>query len=70
MKRTLDPDAGPFCVCGHSKSAHEHYRRGSDCSGNSNCSCPHYWGAHPYRDLIHEIRRHLAIHFIMAPTPL
>ena len=31
--------AGPRCSCGHRKSAHEHYRRGTDCSL---CSCPRF----------------------------
>lgn len=29
------------CRCGHAKGAHEHYRRGSDCSG---CSCAAFHG--------------------------
>jgi hypothetical protein len=27
------------CACGHSKTAHQHYRAGTDCSG---CSCGRY----------------------------
>jgi hypothetical protein len=29
------------CSCGHGKDAHEHYRRGSDCSA---CGCTRYHG--------------------------
>ncbi len=29
------------CRCGHPKDAHEHYRRGTDCSG---CSCARFHG--------------------------
>lgn len=31
MARTVSDDSTP-CVCGHTKAAHEHYRRGSDCA--------------------------------------
>jgi hypothetical protein len=27
------------CTCGHPREAHEHYRRGTDCSA---CLCPRY----------------------------
>jgi len=26
------PDGGSVCDCDHGRSAHDHYRRGSDCS--------------------------------------
>jgi hypothetical protein len=29
------------CRCGHDRDAHEHYRRGTDCSG---CSCERFHG--------------------------
>lgn len=29
------------CCCGHEKAAHEHYRRGTDCSG---CDCQRFRG--------------------------
>ena len=29
------------CRCGHAKDAHEHYRRGTDCSG---CRCTRFQG--------------------------
>jgi hypothetical protein len=29
------------CRCGHDSGAHEHYRRGSDCSG---CACERFHG--------------------------
>jgi hypothetical protein len=29
------------CQCGHDKGAHEHYRRGTDCSG---CDCTRFHG--------------------------
>src|SRR4051812_5929400 len=29
------------CRCGHEKDAHEHYRRGTDCSG---CDCTRFRG--------------------------
>jgi len=33
-------DAGPrSCTCGHEESAHEHYRRGTDCAL---CSCARF----------------------------
>ncbi|RFU21316.1 hypothetical protein D0Z06_11060 [Geodermatophilus marinus] len=33
------PGAGPPCTCGHARTAHEHYRRGSDCAL---CTCERY----------------------------
>ena len=30
---------GPRCACGHSKTAHKHYRTGTDCSL---CDCPRF----------------------------
>ena len=30
---------GPLCVCGHGKTAHKHYRKGTDCAL---CDCPGY----------------------------
>ena len=33
--------AGRPCTCGHGRSAHEHYRRGRDCSL---CGCARYTG--------------------------
>jgi hypothetical protein len=33
------PEAGRPCVCGHGRTAHEHYRRGKDCAL---CSCARY----------------------------
>ncbi len=32
-------DTSPACACGHGKTAHEHYRRGSDCAL---CDCRRY----------------------------
>jgi hypothetical protein len=31
MRRSVTEDS-TLCVCGHAREAHEHYRRGSDCS--------------------------------------
>jgi hypothetical protein len=31
--------AGRLCSCGHVKQAHQHYRRGTDCSA---CACLRY----------------------------
>lgn len=30
------------CVCGHTRAAHEHYRRGSDCGACGAQACPKY----------------------------
>ena len=38
------------CTCGHPREAHEHYRRGTDCSA---CLCPRF-------DVVHWWRRGLA----------
>jgi len=35
-------DREPLCRCGHGRSAHRHYRRGSDCAL---CDCPR-WRPH------------------------
>jgi hypothetical protein len=34
-----DAERLPRCRCGHGKSAHSHYRRGTDCSL---CDCPRF----------------------------
>jgi hypothetical protein len=31
--------AGPICACGHLRTAHEHYRRGTDCAL---CTCAQF----------------------------
>jgi hypothetical protein len=36
---TVTRDLGRSCSCGHGKQAHDHYRRGSDCSL---CPCQRY----------------------------
>jgi hypothetical protein len=33
------PPAARVCACGHTVAAHEHYRRGTECSANG-CDCP------------------------------
>lgn len=40
---------GPICSCGHGRQAHQHYRRGTDCSL---CSCPRF-----HRSLLARLRR-------------
>ena len=37
-RRTEGPDKVECRVCGHAKDAHEHHRRGTDCS-QSGCGC-------------------------------
>jgi hypothetical protein len=36
---SVPAEAGRPCVCGHGRTAHEHYRRGKDCAL---CSCARY----------------------------
>lgn len=37
----------PICGCGHQKSAHEHYRRGSDCALCAAGVCDKFAAAKP-----------------------
>ena len=32
IARKTAPDSNALCACGHIREAHEHYRRGSECS--------------------------------------
>lgn len=42
-----------YCRCGHARSAHEHYRRGTDCALCGRDLCPNYRPATPwYRRLL------------------
>lgn len=70
MKRALDQDATRLCACGHQRSAHEHYRRGSDCSGGGGCDCTHFAVRVTGGELVHQMLRRFAIHFVVAPTRL
>lgn len=36
------PRYQPVCRCGHDEAAHEHYRRGSDCSLCGAATCGRY----------------------------
>ena len=40
-RRTDGPDKVPCRSCTHPKDAHEHHRRGTDCS-QSGCHCPQW----------------------------
>ena len=39
VRLSVPPPTAPSCNCGHGRTAHEHYRRGSDCAF---CSCAKY----------------------------
>lgn len=47
-RRTPNPVAR--CTCGHPRGAHEHYRRGCECSA---CDCPRY---RRWPELLRELR--------------
>ena len=32
IARKTKPQASDVCACGHAREAHEHYRRGTECS--------------------------------------
>jgi hypothetical protein len=49
------------CRCGHDKDAHEHYRRGTDCSG---CGCERFHG-----QLVVTIRFGRAQPAVVVPMP-
>jgi hypothetical protein len=34
-------DSEQICRCGHGRIAHEHYRRGTECSAEA-CDCPRF----------------------------
>lgn len=35
----MEPEGAKLCICGHDRTAHEHYRSGSDCSLCPTRSC-------------------------------
>jgi hypothetical protein len=39
VARVAPSAGGPTCGCGHGRQAHQHYRRGTDCSL---CDCARY----------------------------
>ena len=39
VQLSVPPPAAASCGCGHGRTAHEHYRRGSDCAF---CACAKY----------------------------
>ena len=49
--------AGKLCLCGHGRTAHEHYRRGSDCGVCGTAGCAAFRRPSILRSIAMRIRR-------------
>lgn len=70
MGRTVKSAANAFCICGHPRASHEHYRRGHDCAFRNECECEQFRTHQRWRDAFAQVKRHLPTsHQAVNPQP-